>query len=125
MSKEDLDFLYKDLFVKPQLCGPNFGQDDATVSVYRENTNKIYIPRFFGIERYGIPNKNTLTSGDDNNVDFAKSLRDYQENIINIYLNYVKSKVSNNPESINGNGAILEVPCGRGKTVIALKLFLN
>ena len=123
LSKEDLDFLYKDLFVKPQLCGPNFGQDDATsFPVYRENTNKIYIPRFYGIERYGIPNKNTLTSGDDINVDFAKSLRDYQENIINIYLNYVKSKVSNNPESINGNGAILEVPCGRGKTVMALKI---
>ena len=66
-----------------------------------------------------------MTSGDDINVDFAKSLRDYQENIINIYLNYVKSTVSNNPESINGNGAILEVPCGRGKNCNGVKNYFR
>ena len=116
LTKDDLEFLYKELFVKPQIFGQNRNPTEfSSFPVYRESDNKIYIPRFYGIQRYGLPDRDNITPGDDINVDFAKSLRDYQENIINIYLNYVKSTVSKNSDSINGNGAILEVPCGKGK----------
>lgn len=116
LTKDDLEFLYKELFVKPQIFGQNRNPTEfSSFPVYRESDNKIYIPRFYGIQRYGLPDRDNITPGDDINVDFAKSLRDYQENIINIYLNYVKSTVSKKSDSINGNGAILEVPCGRGK----------
>jgi len=116
LTKDDLEFLYKELFVKPQIFGQNRNPTEfSSFPVYRESDNKIYIPRFYGIQRYGLPDRDNITPGDDINVDFAKSLRDYQENIINIYLNYVKSTVSKKADSINGNGAILEVPCGFGK----------
>jgi superfamily II DNA or RNA helicase len=59
-----------------------------------------------------------LDPGLDINVSFAKELRDYQENIIDIYMKYV-----NNPNTHGqGSGGILQVPCGRGKTIMALKL---
>lgn len=123
LTKDDLEFLYKELFVKPEIFGQNRNPTEfSSFPVYRESDNKIYIPRFYGIQRYGLPHRDNITPGDDINVDFAKSLRDYQENIINIYLNYVKSTVSKKSDSINGNGAILEVPCGKGKTVMALKI---
>jgi superfamily II DNA or RNA helicase len=115
LTKEDLDQIYKDLLLKPVIIGVNYGQEkEAAFPVYRENTNKIYIPRFYGIERYGFPGKSEITIGAPIDLVFEKPLRDYQEKIIAVYMNHVATA--------NGNGGILEVPCGRGKTVMALKI---
>ena len=100
--------------MKPFVVGQKFAQMEASAfPVYRENENKFYVPRFYGIERYGIPSDYELNSGEDIDTPFTKSLRDYQENIVQIYLNHVSS---------GNGGGILEVPCGRGKTVIALNI---
>jgi len=117
LSKEDLDELYKELFVKPVIMGVNYGanNDEANAfPVYRENSNKIYIPRFYGISRYGMPNKSEIQQGDDISLEFVKPLRDYQDNIINVYMDYVSKPICNGYQH-NGSGGILEVPCGRGK----------
>jgi superfamily II DNA or RNA helicase len=74
--------------------------------VYRENPAKIYLPRFYGIKRYGLPVRCELEPGENIESAFVKELREYQTNIINIYLKYVSG---------GSGGAILEVPCGRGK----------
>jgi superfamily II DNA or RNA helicase len=122
LQKEDLEFLQKDLFVKPEIFG-NYTNDDSTsFPVYRENDKKIYIPRFYGINRYGKPLNNDLTSGDDIRLDFTKTLRDYQTNIVNIYIDAVNVPISISKKSCSGSGGILEVPCGKGKTVMALKI---
>ena len=52
--------------------------------------------------------------GDDINVSFDKPLRDYQEHIIGVYMNHIGEPIAKN-HTQNGNGGILEVPCGRGK----------
>jgi superfamily II DNA or RNA helicase len=116
LPNEELEFLTKDLYLKPEVMGagarfaPN-SQDNTAFPVYRENDKKIYIPRFYGIHRYGRPTKCELDPGLDINVPFAKELRDYQENIIDIYMKYV-----NNPNTHGqGSGGILQVPCGAGK----------
>uniref|UniRef100_A0A6C0CLX5 Helicase ATP-binding domain-containing protein n=1 Tax=viral metagenome TaxID=1070528 RepID=A0A6C0CLX5_9ZZZZ len=79
---------------------------EKKVIVYRENENKLYIPRFYGIEKHGEPSKYEIPSGDNIQVPFQNELRDYQKEIVNVYLNHVKS---------GHGGGILEVPCGRGK----------
>ena len=124
LTKEEYDFLKKDLFVKPQILGASYGADTEASSfpVYRENPNKIYIPRFYGIQRYGIPNRCDLEPGDDIHLPFAKPLRDYQDKIVGVYTDYVNRPLCNSIDSIPGSGGILEVPCGRGKTVMALKI---
>lgn len=123
LTNEDIEFLRKDLFVKPQIMGATYGAPDATAfPVYRENANKIYLPRFYGIQRYGIPMKSDLEPGDNIQLEFAKTLRDYQTKIIDVYTNYVDKDLSTCENSIKGAGGILEVPCGRGKTVMALKI---
>ena len=115
LSKSDEDFLKKDLFVRPVVKGVQYGAPlEAAFPVYRENTNKLYLPRFYGIARYGLPERSELEAGNDIAVRFDKPLRDYQEKIVGIYTDYVGK-----PE---GGGAILEVPCGRGKTIMALKI---
>jgi superfamily II DNA or RNA helicase len=123
LSKEDEEFLRKDLLVKPQVFGANYGgqSENAEFPVFRENTNKIYIPRFYGIQRYGVPNKTDIQIGHDISVEFSKQLRDYQIEIVDKYINYVSTPICSG-SSNNGSGAILEVFCGAGKTVIANKI---
>jgi superfamily II DNA or RNA helicase len=115
LNPEDLEFLKKDLLVKPELfggvpfhVGSTFMQENS-FPVYRENAQKIYIPRFYGLARYGTPELPCeMESGENIQVEFAKSVRDYQEEIIKTYIDHVKPNPS-------GGGAILEVPCGQGK----------
>ena len=124
LTKEEDEFLRKDLFVKPMIIGANYGvaKDETNeFPVFRESSNKIYIPRFYGIQRYGIPNNSEIQTADSISLEFTKPLRDYQEKIIDVYIHHVCKPICNN-SSNNGGGGILEVPCGRGKTICALKI---
>lgn len=105
---QEMDFIKKALTLKPFIPGQSFGAPQQTLSfpVYRENDNKIYIPRFYGIERYGTPERSDIEEGLNIDVPFVKSLRDYQEVIVQKYIDHVSS---------GAGGGILEVPCGRGK----------
>ena len=82
--------------------------------IYRESSSKLYIPRFFGIETYGEPDELHITNGDAIHLSFNGGLRDYQKKIVETYLK--------NVDDVKGGGGSLEIPCGRGKTVMALKL---
>ena len=119
LKKEDLDFLYKDLICKPVTFGPQAVQESA-FPVYKENPKKIYIPRFYGIERYGLPEKSEIEYGETIDLHFEKPLRDYQDKIIDVYMKHVtpselSSSSSSSQQSRGSGGGILEVPCGRGK----------
>ena len=123
ISEEDQKALYEELNVKPITSGVvyNAAQDQGQFPVYRENAKKIYIPRFYGTERYGLPNRSEITEGEDIDVTFPKPLRDYQDKIVDVYMKHIENSICNGSEK-KGNGGILEVPCGRGKTVMALKI---
>ena len=130
LTAQDIAFLKKDLFLKPQTSGPSFGPalDDA-FPVYRENEKKIYIPRFYGIERYGTPERSEIAPGMDIDVQFPKELRDYQNNIVDIYMRGLRPPHAPHNEnnmnyfSASGGragggvpaGGILEIYCGAGK----------
>jgi len=122
LKEDDLAFLYKDLTVKPVVFGPGAAAPETEFAVYRENANKIYIPRFYGIQRYGLPSKSEINCGDDIDIPFVKPLRDYQDEIIKIYMDYVNKDICKN---VHGNGGVLEVPTGKGKTVMGLKIISN
>jgi superfamily II DNA or RNA helicase len=124
LKEDDMAFLYKDLTVKPVVFGPGAAAPETEFAVYRENANKIYIPRFYGIQRYGLPTKSEIGCGDDIDIPFVKPLRDYQDEIIKIYMDYVNTNICENA-SYNGNGGVLEVPTGKGKTVMGLKIISN
>ncbi len=123
LNEDDSKVLYEELNVKPITSGAvyNSSVDEGAFPVYRENVKKIYIPRFYGIQRYGYPNRSEITEGVDINVNFPKPLRDYQDKIVDVYMKHINNPVCIGSEK-KGNGGILEVPCGRGKTVMALKI---
>ena len=117
ISKKEEEFLKRDLFVKPIVPGMQFGNpgdESSAFPVYRENLNKMYLPRFYGIQRYGVPDKCEIQTGDSIQVPFVQTLRDYQEKIVDIYCKHVSKPLSCD-NACPGGGGILEVPCGRGK----------
>ena len=113
--KECLDIkeqrvLRDELNVRPYI--PKAPIQPPAYPVFRESAGKYYIPRYYGLKNYGEAEENRLPVGQDIQLTFQGALRDYQENIINIY----------KQSAATVGGGLLEIPCGRGKTVIALKI---
>jgi hypothetical protein len=53
-----LENIKQDLTVKP-LENPNFPSNESAFPVYRISKSKVYLPRFYGIEKYGPAKKIT------------------------------------------------------------------
>ncbi len=112
ISIEEQHKIRKELNVKPFVPKTSISQPNP-FPVYRESNKKIYVPRFYGIDTYGVSDENRLQYGDDIDVAFKGELRDFQKPIVKKYLRYVGNECG---------GGLLEVPCGRGKTVMGLKI---
>ena len=106
--KEQIE-LRNDLMVKPYVPKTSMAKPES-FPIYRESKNKIYIPRFYGLETYGEPECNKLSRGKDIDIKFNGELRDFQKPIVDAYLNHAKKK---------GSG-LLEIHTGAGKTVMGL-----
>tara|TARA_Y100000389_G_scaffold99354_1_gene96083 strand:+ start:12256 stop:13701 length:1446 start_codon:yes stop_codon:yes gene_type:complete len=111
LSQTEMYELRNELTVKPNNSMPGYSCQ-VSYPVYRESTNKLYIPRYFGIEKYGEVSKINISKGEDININFNGSLFDYQVNIVNKYINYVG----------DSGGGLLDVEPGKGKTVMALNI---
>ena len=111
ISVSEQHWLRDELTVRPYI--PKSPIQPPSFPIYRESQQKIYIPRFFGNETFGSPDEQRISNGNEINVEFKGQLRDYQVNIVNIYCEQIHKK---------GGGGLLEIPCGRGKTVIALDI---
>lgn len=103
--------LRESLTVKPYL--PSCLGQTNPFPVYRESNNKFYIPRFYGINQFGEPEESKITEPESISISFNGGLRDYQTKIVDIYMKTIHE---------NKGGGLLEIPCGRGKTVIALNI---
>jgi len=109
-SEKALERLKKDLTAEP-IQQPGYVAQDCSFPIYLESPKKIYLPRYYGIQKYGLPKSNKLLgTGVKANLKFDGSLRPYQINIANIYL-----KAANET-----GGGLISIGCGRGKTVIGL-----
>lgn len=109
--KKDLTI---EIFQIPGYGSPN--SEPEKFYIYRENINetKLYIPRYYGIYKFGSPDKINVTSGLDINCKFNGTLRDYQKNVVKSWIDKtIKKKLS---------GGIIAIRPGGGKTVIAISL---
>ncbi len=111
LSEEQIHELKTDLHVKPNVMG-DYGAEAEPYDVFLENENKIYVPKFYGIEKFGnVPATENLTPpGKDIDVEFNLELRPEQklpaEKVMSAYH--------------NTGGGILSLYCGAGKTILAL-----
>ena len=85
--------------------------------IYAENSSKIYLPRYYGLDNYGDPEVieysapiySTPPTKEmiETPFTFNGSLRDYQEEAIRKLFDHYKT---------SGSGGIICMPCGFGKT---------
>ena len=112
-------FIRTQLMAKPHIL--NSPIDQPSFPIYLESNNKLYLPRYFGIKYLGSPKAIKISGGEDIDIKFTGTLRDYQQAIIDQYLNYI-DYTNPNSLSMGKGGGLIEVGCGRGKTVMALKI---
>jgi len=86
--------------------------EEITFNLYSENEKRIYIPRYYGLQKYGLPALCKLTSGKDIDIQFVGNIRDTQQEPIDNFL-----KAARDPLKMGG---IISVPCGFGKTIMSL-----
>ena len=108
---DELSLIRKELTVKPFVPKTSLAQP-SPFPIYRESKTKIYLPRFYGLDNYGEPEKETLSAGKEIVVPFVGKLRDYQITLVKQWLSKTKRF---------GCG-LIEADCGAGKTVIATRI---
>ena len=111
---KDLNIVKKELTVEVQ--NHMFDHIEPKIySLYRENKTKLYLPKYYGLQRFGIPDRNVIGQGETRpNMNFVGTLRDYQVEQVDAFLN-----ACDDPTKMGG---IVSIGCGGGKTVIAINI---
>lgn len=114
-NKDLIKKLKKELTVSPLVLPNGSFTSPKEYPIYMESDNKLYMPKCYGLSKFGIPLNNNLNEGlDCPNLVFTGSLRDNQKIFIEKYI-----ESANNPEKLGG---ILSIPCGYGKTIMSIYL---
>ena len=123
LSEQQLKDIRKTLTVRPVTGGAMFGAADTVeYPIYRESSNKIYLPRFYGRSTFGEVKRMAIHPGDDIAIEFAGGLRPIQVPVVEAYLNSVQDSGIEQQDSGFGGGGLLELPCAFGKTVLSLNI---
>ena len=104
-----LNQLRTELTVKPF---NKFAENTESYPVFEENTRKMYLPKVYALNKLGKPDKYKVPEGDTIDLKFNGSVRENQKKAIDSSLSTLKST----------GGGLLVLPCGYGKTCIALYL---
>ena len=110
LSVDEQHYIRNELTMKPHI--PKSPIQPTPFPIYLESPLKLYIPRYFGIETYGPPDRILIKPGNTIDVEFAGDLRPYQNAIVDKYIKHV---------GVCGGG-LLDVDPGKGKTVMALNI---
>lgn len=108
---ENLKNIKKELTVNP--INNYIYQEKNNIKKYKlyiENNEYICVPKYYGLNKFGNPSKIIEHSGLNNNMNFLSKLKDYQIPCVEKIITTCKEK----------GGGLLCVPCGFGKTVVAL-----
>lgn len=113
ISDYELRKIKDELTVEPKLL--EFGADneegdteDNKYKLYTNTKKFIILPKYYGIQKYGLVETNFDSS--QININFLGQLRDYQIPICKKIYDHV----------LKFGGGLLSVPCGRGKTLMAI-----
>ena len=110
-STKNIKEIKEELFVRPHTFNKNANKESG-FHVYMESPKKLYLPRYYGIKKYGDPTEDTIKEGGDINIMFKGGLREEQKPIEELYLK----------NAYENGGGIISIRCGGGKTVLALHI---
>ncbi len=113
LTNAQITKIRKDLTVKP-FVNTSFGAEAPAFAIYMESKRKLYLPRYYGINEFGFPKNFRINEGTPIDIKFTGSLKPKQFPIVSAFEDAIKDKYI--------GGGIVSVPCGYGKTVLALYL---
>ena len=111
LSSSQIYQIRQELTVKP-FVSSDYGAQPVPFPVYCESTRKLYLPRYFGLKKFGNPSTNKIQDGEKVTMEFPLNLKPKQVPIADAFLKAAHEK----------GGGIISVPCGYGKTVLGLYL---
>jgi superfamily II DNA or RNA helicase len=109
LTEKELNEIREENTVKPFVTN-DYGAEEEPFKIYLESENKLYLPKFYGLERFGNPEANVLPEGTDIDIDFSLTLKEEQKIPAQHTIKAYEDK----------GGGILSLPCGFGKTILAL-----
>jgi superfamily II DNA or RNA helicase len=106
-----IDNIKNELTVKP-ILQDTYGKETEPFPVFIENSTKISIPKYYGLNKLGQPDQ--IINDDDIDIDlkFSGEMRPHQKKVLDIII----------PKLMEGKGGLISLPCGFGKTDMALYL---
>jgi superfamily II DNA or RNA helicase len=113
LSVKQQYFIRDELTIKPYVPGSPL-TNTKTFPAFRESDKKLYVPRYYGENLFGSAKDTKISEGINIELEFIGSLRDYQEEIVSSYITKVAAK--------DNGGGLIEIGCGKGKTVCALNI---
>ena len=112
-SEELIDELKKELTMRPNVNFSLNAAEEKVFPIYMENDKKLYIPRYYGLQKFGLPDKCLLHEGMTcENMIFEGTLREQQLEPVSNFI-----KAATDPLK---RGGIISVPCGFGKTIMSV-----
>ena len=112
-NQELIKKIKQELLVSPKVFSNAAFSVEKEYPIYLENDNKLYVPKCYGIEKFGFPLDDKLSFGVDCPLlEFNGKLREVQQEPINAFIENVNKKKK--------LGGIISVPCGFGKTIMAI-----
>jgi superfamily II DNA or RNA helicase len=112
ISQELLEKIKEQLTVAPNIFDNFNSVKPIPFKLYQESSSRIYMPKFYGIKTFGVPDIIKLHDGININTEFNGTLRPYQEEAAVKFL-----EAARNPQKMGG---IINVHCGWGKTNLAI-----
>lgn len=112
LTEEQVQTIRDELTMKPHVNFSIANDEKESFAIFKENDKRIYVPRFYGLQKYGMPTLNKLPNYTECNIEFKGSLREQQLEPVNNFI-----EASNDPLQMGG---IISVPCGFGKTIMSL-----
>ena len=111
------DFNSKEIkIIKDELTAKPYTMDDFSNGkekkfyLYLESPKKLYLPRFYGLNKFGKPDKNKINDGEIIDINFKGGLRKEQMPVFDVSYKQI----------MDTGGGIVSLKCGGGKTILAL-----
>lgn len=111
LSANEIKSIKDELTVAPYVL-PDFKTKPVPFKLYMESDTRLYLPKYYGLARFGKPVLNKLEDSQDINVEFRGELRPEQQEPVKAIID-----ACNDPAR---RGGILNLFCGGGKTTMSL-----
>jgi superfamily II DNA or RNA helicase len=106
IGENEVENIKKELTVTPYVP-EGFGAPPPTFKLYLESQSKLYLPKSYGLKKFGAPKIDKLVDIENIDVPFTGKLRQEQHEPVNNFLAACNDSTK--------RGGIITVPCGYGK----------